>query len=71
MDASTFESNFQYYKGNLSKSLNENTVNLMLHAYCMAYCDLSSIVGTEFHIDIDPVLEKITELSPLIADNFD
>lgn len=72
MNEVKFNQDFDLYKSNISKKLNESQVNLMLHAYCMAYCDLAQNVFSEkdVYIDLDPVLEKISELNPLVSSNF-
>ena len=68
-----FEKDFKHYKANLEKKLNKDEVNLMLHAYCMGYCEMvnyvSEDVGSMYLVD--PVLEKISELSPLIKHKFE
>ena len=69
MDIKKFNDDFNYYKSNLSKSFDEKTVNLMLHAYCIGYCEMSNHYFEEFDeaIDINPVLDKINEaLAPEI-----
>lgn len=68
-----FNSDFELYKNRLSQKLDENTVNLMLHAYCMGYCDTVNHVQehTETLYLINPVLDKITELSKLVNHNFE
>lgn len=72
MDANKFEKDLKDYKEKLSKKLDEQTVNLMLHAFCMGYCQLSTELNEEFgaYIDLDPVFDKINELNPLITDIF-
>lgn len=72
MKAEKFNKDFEFYKKNLSKKLDERTVTLMLHAYCMGYCELSNHLNEEFEtmIMINPVLDKITELGPKIKQYF-
>lgn len=70
MDAQKFEQDIKDYKDKLSKKLDEQTVNLMLHSFCMGYCQLSDELNEEFgaNIDLNPVFDKINELNPLISD---
>ena len=73
MNARKFNEDFEYYKNNLSKKLDEQTVGIMLHAYCMGYCGMAGHVLEEFDMtmDIDPVLEKISELNHYIKSAFE
>lgn len=73
MDKEKFENDFNDYKDKLSSKLDENTVALMLHAYCMGYCQLSSELNDEFdsYIDLNPVLDKISSLSSVVNKNFE
>jgi len=72
MDSLKFEKDLKDYKEKLSKKLDENTVNLMLHSFCMGYCQLSNELNEEIeaYIDLNPVFEKITELSKKVNHNF-
>tara|TARA_B100002049_G_scaffold179327_1_gene136320 strand:+ start:104 stop:325 length:222 start_codon:yes stop_codon:yes gene_type:complete len=72
MDSQKFEKDLKDYEQKLSKKLDENTVNLMLHSFCMGYCQLSNELNEEFgaYIDLNPVFDKITELSKKINHNF-
>ena len=73
MDKDRFEKDFKHYKSGLEKKLNKDEVNLMLHAYCIGYCEMINHVNED--VDgmylVNPVLEKITELNPLIKHKFD
>ena len=73
MDNKKFNNDYEYYKSNLEKSLNVDSVNLMLHAYCMGYLELSNHLSEEFDssLIINPALEKISELNPLISHLFE
>ena len=68
----TFDEDFEYYKDLLSENLSEDTVNLMLHSYCMGFVDLAQQLMEQFDVDIyiQPALEKIKELDPLIQKHF-
>ena len=72
MDANKFEKDLEDYKKGLSEKLDETTVNLMLHAFCMGYCQLSNELNEEFesYIDLNPVFDAINKINPLIKDNF-
>jgi hypothetical protein len=70
---SKIESDFEFYKNNLSKKLDEKSVNLMLHAYCMGYLEMAIKVSgdTEYLSSVvNPILEKISELGPSIKEYF-
>lgn len=72
MNAKKFNEDFEFYKSNLQKSHDEKTVDLMLQAYCMGYCEMSNHYFEEFDeaMNINPVLDKISELSKIIySDN--
>lgn len=73
MNVEKFEDDFQDYKNRLSSKLDEETVALMLHAFCMGYCQLSGEINEEFdsYIDLTPVFDKINSLNPLIAHKFE
>lgn len=72
MDVEKFKKDLEEYKERLSSKLDEQTVNLMLHSFCMGYCQLSTELSEEFeaYIDLNPVFDKINELNPLIEDCF-
>lgn len=72
MNTIKFNSDYELYKNSLSIKIDTDTVNLMLHAYCMGYIELTNHLSEEFDsiINIDPVLDKINELNPLIKDKF-
>ncbi len=72
MNAEKFNSDYEYYKNNLSSKLDANTVNLMLHAFCMGYVQLAGHLLEEFGsaIDVNPALDKINQLNPVITHNF-
>jgi hypothetical protein len=65
MNAEKFNKDFEFYKNNLLKVHDGKITNLMLHAYCMGYCELSNHLNEEFdsNIIVDPVLDKILELN--------
>ena len=73
MKKEKFKKDFEYYKAKLQSKLDNDTVNLMLLAYCMGYCDMVNHVNED--VDgmylVDPVLDKISELSPLVKHRFD
>lgn len=73
MDINKFNKDFEDYKQRLSSRLDDKIINLMLHAFCMGYCQLSTELNEEFgtYIDLNPVFDKITELSPLIKEFFE
>lgn len=73
MDANKFKKDLQAYKLGLSDNLDDETVNLMLHAFCMGYCQLSNELNEEFgaYIDLNPVFDTINKLNPLIKSAFD
>lgn len=73
MNKNKFNQDFEEYKRRLSSKLDEKTVNLMLHAFCMGYCQLSTELNEEFdsYIDLNPVFDKINELSILIKEFFE
>lgn len=71
MNAKTFKKDFEYYESKLINTLEDETiVNLMMHAYCMAYCDHANNLYDKINLPLDPVLDKIKELSPKIAPYF-
>ena len=68
----SFEQDLEFYKNNLSKELDKDSVNLMLHAYCMGHCNMAGHIFNHFntYIDVDVVLETIKNLNPLIRHKF-
>lgn len=62
---SKFESDFHDYKMKISTWADEKTSLLMMHSFCMGYCQLSNELQEDFDslIDLDPVLDKINELT--------
>lgn len=73
MDVKKFKQDLESYKNGLSTKLDEQTVNLMLHAFCMGYCQLSTELSEEFgsYIDLNPILDEINRLNPLIRECFE
>jgi len=72
MEKIRFEKDFKEYEEKLKGSLSDDKVNLMMFAYCMGYCDMVGHINedTDGMYLIDPVLEKILELTPLISNQF-
>jgi DNA-binding XRE family transcriptional regulator len=72
MDKERFERDFEHYKNGLQQNLNEREVTLMLHSYCMGYCEMINHVNED--VDgmylVNPVLEKISELSSDFSKHF-
>ena len=73
MDIAKFNKDYEDYKNRLSTKLDEQMVNLMMHSFCMGYCQLSTELNEEFgaYIDLNPIFEKISELAPKIKDCFE
>lgn len=73
MDVNKFKQDLEDYKNRLSTKLDEQTVNLMLHSFCMGYCQLSTELNEEFgaYIDLNPIFDEINRLNPLIKDCFE
>lgn len=72
MNKETFNKDYEDYKSKLSEKLDEEKVNLMMHAFCMGYCQLSNELNEEFdsYIDLNPVFDRINELSPKVSKSF-
>ena len=72
MNVGKFKQDLGDYKDKLSSKLDNETVNLMLHAFCMGYCQLSHELNEKFasYIDLNPVFDEINKLNPLIKKHF-
>ena len=73
MDIDKFKEDLEDYKQRLSTKLDEETVNLMLHAFCMGYCQLSTELSEEFgaYIDLNPIFDEINRLNLLVKHRFE
>ncbi len=66
MNTERFNEDYEYYKSNLEQAIEDKReVNQALRSYCMGYCDMINHINTDMDgmYLIDPVLDKITELS--------
>ena len=73
MDIDKFKQDLEDYKQRLSTKLDEETVNLMLHSFCMGYCQLSTELNEEFgaYIDLNPIFDEINRLNLLVKHRFE
>ncbi len=65
MNAEKFNKDVEFYEKRLLEKYNKHETRLMLRSYCMGYCELANHLNEDFDtmLMINPVLEKITELS--------
>lgn len=72
MNIDKFKQDLEDYKQRLSTKFDEETVNLMIHAFCMGYCQLSTELNEEFgaYIELNPIFDEINRLNLLVKHRF-